>query len=151
MSQLTDEFLAGAVAHFQGDVQVSVVAFGQLEATRYAWYLVDRDCGEERIVALVDKDPGMGLATVSHREDVTDCDAAELTKKFLSLWDIKPIDWAVILSEGQVNFTLLDQDIMTSAVAEGCNELGHAFDAKQWAIKVGYQPNSKVGYQPNSK
>jgi hypothetical protein len=143
MSQLTDEFLAGAVAHSQGDVQVSVVAFGQLEATSYAWYLVDRDCGEERIMVLVDREPGMGLTTVTRREDVTDCGKVNLTKKFLCLWDMKPTDWAVILSDGQVNFTLLDRDLMAATVAEGFKELGRAFDAKQWATKVGYQPNNK--------
>jgi hypothetical protein len=143
MSQLTDEFLAGAVAHSQGDVQVSVVAFGQLEATSYAWYLVDRDCGEERIMVLVDREPGMGLTTVTRREDVTDCGKVNLTKKFLCLWDMKPTDWAVILSDGQVNFALLEQELMTSTVAEGFKELGHTFDAKQWVSKVGYKPNNK--------
>ena len=143
MSKMNDDFLAGAVASSESDLRVTLLASGQLEATSYAWYLLDRDCGEERIVVLVDKDPGMGLTTVTHREDVTDCDKAELTKKFLSLWDIKPIDWAVILSEGKVNFSLLDRDLMAATVAEGFKELGHAFDAKQWASKVSYQPNSK--------
>jgi hypothetical protein len=143
MSTLTDEFLAGAVTHSQGDLQVSVLAFGQLEATSYNWYLLDRDCGEERIVVLVDKDPGMGPTTVTHREDVTDCDAAELTKKFLSLWDMSPMTWATILGEGQVNFSLLDRDLMAATVAEGFKELGHAFDAKQWVSKVGYKQNNK--------
>ncbi len=143
MSEMTDDFLAGVVAASEMDLKVSLLAAGQLEATSYASYLVDRSHGEERIMLLADEDPNSGLTTITHREDVTNLEKDELTKKFLSLWDMKPIDWAVILSEGQVNFTLLDQDIMTSAVAEGCKELGHAFDAKQWATKVGYQPNSK--------
>jgi hypothetical protein len=66
-----------------------------------------------------------------------------MTKKFLSLWDMKSTDWAVILSDGQVNFTLLDRDLMAATVAEGFKELGRAFDAKQLASKVGYQPNNK--------
>ncbi len=138
MSQLTDEFLAGAVAASEMDLKVSLLASGQLEATSYAWYLVDREYGEERVMLLVDTDPDSRLTTVTHREDVTDCDAAELTKKFLSLWDMKPTDWAVIFSEGQVNFTLLDQELMTSTVAEGFKELGQPFDAEAWVQTVSY-------------
>jgi hypothetical protein len=84
---------------------------------------------------------------VTHREDVTDCDKGETTKKFLSLWDTKPTDWAVILSDGQVNFTLLDQELMTAAVAEGCRELSQPFDAKAWIQKVRLleDPNSPRG------
>ena len=143
MSEMTDDFLAGAIAASEMDLKVSLLASGQLESTSYAWYLVDRDYGEERVMLLVDTDPDSRLTTVTHREDVTDCDKAETTKKFLSLWDMKPADWAVILSDGQVNFALLDQELMTAAVAEGCRELDHAFDARQWTSKVGYQPNNK--------
>ena len=143
MSAMTDDFLAGVIATSETDLKVSLLASGQLEATSYAWYLVDRDYGEERVMFLVDADPDSRLTTVTHREDATDCDKAEMTKKFLSLWDMKPTDWAVILSDGQVNFTLLDQELMAATVAEGFKELGHAFDAKQWASKVSYQPNSK--------
>ncbi len=140
---MTDDFLAGVIAGSEMDLKVSLLASGQMEATSYAWYLVDRDHGEERVMLLVDTDPDSRQTTVTHREDVTDCDKAEMTKKFLSLWDMKPTDWAVILSDGQVNFTLLDQELMSSTVAEGCKELGRTFDAKQWASKVGYQPNNK--------
>lgn len=143
MSAMTDDFLAGVVASSAMDLKVSLLASGQLEATSYAWYLVDRDHEEERVMLLVDTDPDSRLTTVTHREDVTDCDKAETTKKFLSLWDMKPTDWAVILSDGQVNFTLLDQELMTSTVAEGCKELSRTFDAKQWASKVCYEPNDK--------
>jgi hypothetical protein len=60
---------------------------------------------------------------------------------------MKPTDWAVILSEGQVNFTLLDQELMTSTVAEGCKELSQSFDAKAWIQKVRLpeDPNSGRG------
>jgi hypothetical protein len=143
MSALTDDFLAGAIARSLMDLKVSLLASGQMEATSYDWYLVDRDYGEERVMLLADQDPETRLPTVTHREDVTDCDAAELTKKFLSLWDMKPMDWAIILREGQVNFSLLDRDIMAATVAEGFKELGHAFNAKQWASKVGYHSKSK--------
>ncbi len=125
------------------DLKVSLLASGQMEATSYAWYLVDRDYGEERVMLLADQDPETRLLTVTHREDVTDCDAAELTKKFLLLWDMKPMDWAIILREGQVNFSLLDRDIMAATVGEGFKELGQAFNAKQWASKVGYHSKSK--------
>jgi hypothetical protein len=147
MSQLTDEFLAGAVAASEMDLKVSLLASGQLEATSYAWYLVDREYGEERVMLLVDTDPDSRLTTVTHREDVTDCDAAELTKKFLSLWDMKPTDWAVILSDGQVNFSLLDRGLMTETVAESFKELGQPFDAKAWIQKVRLleDPNSGRG------
>lgn len=140
---MTDEFLAGVIAASEMDLKVSLLASGQLESTSYAWYLVDRDCGEERVMLLVDTDPDSRLTTVTHREEVTGCDKAETTRKFLSLWDMKPVDWAVILSDGQVNFTLLDQELMTAAVAEGCRERSQTFDAKQWTSKVGYQPNNK--------
>lgn len=140
---MNDDFLAGAVASSESDLKVTILASGQLEATSYAWYLVDRDYGEERVMLLVDTDPDTRLTTVTHREDVTDCDKAEMTEKFLSLWDMKPADWAVILSDGQVNFAFLDQELMTSTVAEGFKELGHAFDARQWASKVGDEPKSK--------
>ena len=140
---MNDDFLGGAIASSESDLKVTLLASGQLEATSYAWYLVDRNYGEERVVLLADTDPDSRLTTVTHREDVTDCDKAEMTKRFLSLWDMKPADWAVILSDGQVNFTLLDQEITTSTVAEGFKELGHVFDARQWASKVGYEPNGK--------
>lgn len=136
MSEMTDDFLAGAIAASKMDLKVSLLAIGQLESTSYAWYLVDRDYGEELVMLLVDTDPDSRLTTVTHREDVTDCDKAETTKKFLSLWDMKPTDWAVLLSDGQVNFTLLDEGLMTSTVAEGSNELGKPFDAKTWIHKV---------------
>ena len=140
---MNDDFLAGVVASSEMDLEISLLASGQLEATSYAWYLVDRDYGEERVMLLVDKDPESRLTSVTNREDVTDCDKVEMTKKFLSLWDMKPTDWAVILSDGQVNFALLDQELMTSTVAEGFKELGHAFDAKEWVSKVGYKQNNK--------
>jgi hypothetical protein len=143
MSAMTDEFLAGVVAASEMDLRVSPLASGQLEATSYAWYLVDRDYGEERVMLLVDTDPDSRLTTVSHRQDVTDLNKTELTKKFLTLWDMKPTDWAVILSEGQVNFTLLDQELMTSTVAEGCKELSQSFVAEKWASKVGYKPKRR--------
>lgn len=133
---MTDEFLAGVVAAAEMDLKVSLLASGQLEATSYAWYLVDRDCGEERVMLLVDTDPDSRLTTVTHREDATDCDKAETTKKFLSLWEMKPTDWVVILSDGQVNFTLLDRDLMAATVAEGFKELSQSFDAKAWIQKV---------------
>lgn len=136
MSAMTDDFLAGVIATSETDLKVSLLASGQLGATSYAWYLVDRDYGEERVMLLVDTDPDSRLTTVTHREDVTDCDKAETTKKFLSLWDMKPTDWAVILSDGRVNFALLDQELMTAAVAEGCKELSQPFDAKAWIQKV---------------
>jgi len=139
MSQLSDEFLAGAIAPSTMDLKVSLLASGQMEATSYAWYLVDRDYGEERVMLLADQDPETRLPTVTHREDVTDCDTAELTKKFLALWDMKPMDWAIILREGQVNLSLLDRDIMSATVAEGFKELGQPFDAKKWMDKVSYQ------------
>ena len=143
MSAMTDDFLAGVIAASEMDLKVSLLASGQLESTSYAWYLVDRDYGEERVMLLVDTDPDSRLTTVTHREDVTDCDKVETTKKFLSLWDMKPTDWAMILSEGKVNFTLLDRDLVVATVAEGFKELGHAFDAKQWTSNVGYDPNNK--------
>jgi hypothetical protein len=140
---MNDDFLAGVVASSEMDLEISLLASGQLEATSYAWYLVDRDYGEERVMLLVDKDPESRLTSVTNREDVTDCDKVEMTKKFLSLWDMRPIDWAAILSDGQVNFALLDQELMTSTVAEGFKEPGQPFDAKQWVSKVGYKPNNK--------
>ena len=138
MSAMTDDFLAGVIAASEMDLKVSLLASGQLEATSYAWYLVDRDYGEERVMLLVDTDPDSRLTTVTHREDVTGCDKVETTKKFLSLWDMKPTDWAVILSEGQVNFTLLDQELMTSTVAEGCKEHSQPFDSKAWVQRVSH-------------
>jgi hypothetical protein len=138
MSAMTDEFLAGVIAASEMDLNVSLLASGQLEATSYAWYLVDRDYGEERVMLLVDKDPESRLTSVTNREDVTDCDKVEMTKKFLSLWDMMPTDWAVILSEGQVNFALLDQELMTSTVAEGFKELGQPFDAEKWTKNVSF-------------
>jgi len=143
VSEMNDDFLAGVVASSKMDLEISLLASGQMEATSYAWYLVDRDYGEERVMLLVDTDPDSRLITVTHRQDVTDCDKVEMTKKFLSLWDMKPTDWAVILSEGQVNFSLLDQDLIVSTIAEGFKELGHDFNAKQWASKVGYHSKSK--------
>jgi len=140
---MNDDFLAGVITASEMDLKVSLLASGQLEATSYAWYLGDRDYGEERVMLLVDTDPDSRLTTVTHREDVTGCDKAETTKKFLSLWDMKPTDWAVILSDGQVNFTLLDQELMISTVAEGCKELGQPFNAERWSGKVSYQPNNK--------
>ena len=133
---MTDEFLAGVVSASEMDLKVSLLASGQLEATSYAWYLVDRSHGEERIMLLADEDPDSGLTTITHREDVTDCDKAETTKKFLSLWEMKPTDWVVILSDGQVNFTLLDRDLMAATVAEGFKELSQSFDAKACIQKV---------------
>lgn len=138
MSALTDNFLAGAIAPSAMDLKVSLLASGQMEATSYAWYLVDRDYGEERVMLLADQDPETRLPTVTHREDVTDCDAAELTKKFLALWDMKPSDWAIILREGQINFSLLDRDLMAATVGEGFKELGQPFDAEDWVQKVRY-------------
>jgi hypothetical protein len=135
---MNDDFLAGAIASSEMDLKVSLLASGQLEATSYAWYLVDRDYGEERVMLLVDNDPDLGLISVTHREDVTDCNKAEMTKKFLSLWDMKSTDWAVILSDGQVNFTLLDRDLMAATVAEGFKELGQPFGAEAWVQKVRY-------------
>ena len=135
---MTDDFLAGVIAASEMDLKVSLLASGQLEATSYAWYLVDRDYGEERVMLLVDTDPDSRLTTVTHREDVTDCDKGETTKKFLSLWDMKPTDWAVILSDGQVNFTLLDQDLMVSTIAEGFKELGQPFDTEKWTKNVSF-------------
>lgn len=135
---MTDEFLAGVIAASEMDLKVSLLASGRLEATSYAWYLVDRDSGEERVMLLVDTDPDSRLTTVTHRQDVTDYDKVEITKKFLSLWDMKPADWAVILSKGQVNFSLLDQDMIVSTIAEGFKELGQPFDAEAWVQKVRY-------------
>jgi hypothetical protein len=143
MSALTDDFLAGAIAPSAMDLKVSLLASGQMEATSYAWYLVDRDYGEERVMLLVDQDPQTRLTTVTHREDVTDCDAAELTKKFLSLWDTKPMDWAIILREGQVNFSLLDQDLIVSTIAEGFKELGQPFDAEKWTKNVSFRARAQ--------
>jgi hypothetical protein len=147
MSKMPDDFLAGVIAASEMDLKVSLLSSGQLEATSYAWYLVDRDYGEDRVMLLVDTDPDSRLTTVTHREDVTDLNKTELTKKFLTLWDMKPTDWAVILSDGQVNFTLLDQELMTSTVAEGCKELSQPFDAKAWIQKVRLpeDPNSGRG------
>lgn len=136
MSAMTDDFLAGVIAASETDIKVALLARGQLESTSYAWYLVDRDYGEERVMLLADTDPDSRLTTVTYREDVTDCDKVETTKKFLSLWDMKPPDGAVILSDGQVNFMLLDQELMTSAVAAGCKQLSQSFEAKAWIQKV---------------
>ena len=138
MSALTDDFLAGAIAPSAMDLKVSLLASGQMEATSYAWYLVDRDYGEERVMLLADQDPETRLPAVTHREDVTDCNAAEMTKKFLALWDMKPSDWAIILREGQINFSLLDRDLMAATVGEGFKELGQPFDAEDWVQKVRY-------------
>lgn len=124
------------------DLKVSLLASGHMEATSYAWYLVDRDYGEERIMLLADQDPETRLPTVTHRDDVTGCDAAELTKKFLSLWDMKQMDWAIILREGQVNFSLLDRDLLTETIAKGFKELGQPFDAEKWTKNVSYNQNS---------
>jgi hypothetical protein len=140
---MTDEFLAGAIAPSAMDLKVSLLASGQMEATSYAWYLVDRDYGEERVMLLADQDPDTRLTSLTHREDVTDCDGDELTNKFLSLWDMKPIDWAVILREGQVNFSLLDRDLMTSTIAAGFKELGQPFDPDAWVRNVSFNANTQ--------
>jgi hypothetical protein len=142
VSRLSDDFLAGAIAPSAIDLKVNLLASGQMEATSYAWYLVDRDYGEERVMLLADQDPDTRLTSVTHREDVTDCDAAELTKKFLSLWDMKPMDWAIILREGQVNFSLLDQGLMTATVAEGFKELGQPFDVEKWMKNVSFRASA---------
>ena len=133
---MTDDFLAGVIAASEMDLKVSLLASGQYEATSYAWYLVDRDNGEERIMCLVD--PDTLLTTLTHSEDVTDHDKTETTKKFLSLWDMDPSNWAVILSEGRVNFTLLDQELIVSTVAYGHKELSAPFEAKTWVKDVGF-------------
>ena len=138
MSAMTDDFLAGVIAASEMDLKVSLLASGQLESTSYAWYLVDRDYGEERVMLLADTDPDSRLTIVTHREDVTGCDKTETTKKFLSLWDMKPADWAVIFSEGQVNFSFLDRDLMAATVGEGFKELGQTFDAEAWVQTVSY-------------
>jgi hypothetical protein len=82
------------------------------------------------------------IADEAHREDVTDCDAAELIKKFLSLWDMRPMDWVIILREGQVNFSLLDQDLIVSTIAEGFKELGQPFDAENWMKNVSFRASA---------
>jgi hypothetical protein len=135
---MTDDFLAGVIATSEMDLKVSLLASGEWEATSYAWYLVDLHNGEERIMLLVDTDPDTLLTTLTHREDVTDHDKTETTKKFLSLWDLNPSDWAVILSEGRVNFTLLDQELIVSTVANGQKELSEPFEAKTWVKDVGF-------------
>jgi hypothetical protein len=142
VSEMNDDFLAGVVASSEMDLEVSLLASGQLEATSYAWYLVDRDYGEERVMLLADRDLDTRLISVTHREDVTDCDAAELTKKFLSLWDMKPMTWAIILGEGQVNFSLFDRDIMAATVAEGFKELGQPFDGEKWMKNVSFRSSA---------
>jgi hypothetical protein len=142
VSEMNDDFLAGVVASSEMDLEVSLLASGQLEATSYAWYLVERDYGEERVMLLADRDLDTRLISVTHREDVTDCDAAELTKKFLSLWDMKPMTWAIILGEGQVNFSLLDRDIMAATVAEGFKELGQPFDGEKWMKNVSFRSSA---------
>jgi hypothetical protein len=139
MSKMPDDFLAGVIAASEMDLKVSLLSSGQLEATSYAWYLVDRDYGEDRVMLLVDTDPDSRLTTVTHREDVTDLNKTELTKKFLTLWDMKPTDWAVILSEGQVNFSFLDRDLMAATVGEGFKELGQPFEPRAWVKKVRLQ------------
>ena len=136
---MPDDFLAGVIAASEMDLKVSLLSSGQLEATSYAWYLVDRDYGEDRVMLLVDTDPDSRLTTVTHREDVTDLNKTELTKKFLTLWDMKPTDWAVILSEGQVNFSFLDRDLMAATVGEGFKELGQPFEPRAWVKKVRLQ------------
>jgi hypothetical protein len=143
MSAMTDDFLAGVIAASEMDLKVSLLASGQMEATSYAWYLVDRDYGEERVMLLADQDPETRLPTVTHREDVTDCDTAELTKKFLSLWDMKPMDWAIILREGQVNFSLLDRDLLIETIAKGFKELAQPFDAEKWTQTVSFHARAK--------
>jgi hypothetical protein len=142
MSVLTDDFLAGAIARSLMDLKVSLLASGQMEATSYDWYLVDRDYGEERVMLLADQDPDTRLILVTHRQDVTDCDKVETTKKFLSLWDMKPMDWAIILREGQINFSLLDRDIMAATVAEGFKELGQPFDGEKWMKNVSFRSSA---------
>jgi hypothetical protein len=52
---------------------------------------------------------------------------------------MKPTDWAVILSEGQVNFSFLDRDLMAATVGEGFKELGQPFEPRAWVKKVRLQ------------
>lgn len=92
MSETNDHFLAAAVARPEMDLKVSLLAAGQIETTSYAWYLVDRSHGEERIMLLADEDQNSVLTTITHFEDVRELEKNELTKKFFTLWDMKPID-----------------------------------------------------------
>jgi hypothetical protein len=142
MSALTDDFLAGAIAASAMDLGVYLLGSGTMDATSYAWYLVDRDHGEERVMLLADQDPETGLPTVTHRDDVTGCDAAELTNKFPSLWDMNMMNWAIILGEGQVNFFLRDRDLLIETVAEGFKKLSQPFDASAWGRIVSFSANA---------
>jgi hypothetical protein len=51
---------------------------------------------------------------------------------------MKPMDWAIILREGQINFSLLDRDLLIETIAKGFKELGRPFDAEKWAKIVSY-------------
>lgn len=145
MSAMNDDFLVGVIATAEMDLKVSLLASGHYETQNYAWYLIDRDNGEERLIVLVDHDPDTLLTSVTHTEDVTDHNMTETTKKFLSMWEMEPLVWDIILSKGQVNFTLLDQEVIISTIAAARKEYSEPFDAKIWVKEVGLLEDPSTG------
>jgi len=72
-------------------------------------------------------------------------DKTETTKKFLSMWEMEPLVWDIILSKGQVNFTLLDQEVIISTIAAARKEYSEPFDAKIWVKEVGLLEDPRTG------
>jgi hypothetical protein len=48
----------------------------------------------------------------------------------------------VILSEGQVNFSLFDRDLLIETIAKGFKELGQPFDGEKWMKNVSFRASA---------
>ncbi|MFN4942270.1 MAG: hypothetical protein ACK5G9_00595, partial [Akkermansiaceae bacterium] len=58
MNLESDEFIAGAIAASKSDLEIVVIASGNMESAIYKWYLVRDAYSNQCIIALDDGDSG---------------------------------------------------------------------------------------------
>ncbi|MFN4873192.1 MAG: hypothetical protein ACK5JP_05215 [Akkermansiaceae bacterium] len=139
MNLESDEFIAGAIAASKSDLEIVVIASGNMESAIYKWYLVRDAYSNQCIIALDDGDSG----SLPEIEKCLSCEKRDVTKAMLRTLnfgaDIPEVEteaWLCVLSEGWVDTDWVDESILRETLEAGASILESEFNFDVWLSKI---------------
>lgn len=144
---VSNEFLAGAVAAVSGSLEVDALGSGSMESIGFNWYRIYDPHTDDCAVVLIGEGDGHHDA-VSSRESCEADDKTALTKALIKTMsfggtDEPPGALLCVLNKGWVNAKYIDAGVLRAALTKDAAAIGCKFDFKTWANAHGLTSRSK--------
>lgn len=138
------DYVAGALAAANGDIEVKSVAFGYYEPTAFHWYRVYDPSSDECRAVLAGSDDATVFCEPCSPDDKSDFTKAFIKTLRFGGGEDDPTLWFVVLGEGGVNPEWIDLQILRPILEKGAAELRTDFNFDVWAVKGVIKKKPKI-------